>query len=144
MPSETIVVASDHAGYELKELLKQELMTMGYEVLDIGTYSTESVDYPDFGHTAAQVITEGQGTRGIIVCGTGIGISIAANRHSGIRAAVCHNIETARLGREHNDANILALGGRTMEFEVAKACLKTFLETPYQGGRHDKRVAKLA
>lgn len=144
MPSEAIVIASDHAGYELKEVLKQELTTMGYQVLDLGTGSTESVDYPDFGRAAAEAIADGRSSRGIIVCGTGIGISIAANRHPGIRAALCHDVETARLGREHNDANLLALGGRTTDPETAKACLKTFLETPYDGGRHEPRVAKLA
>lgn len=144
MPSEAIVIASDHAGYELKEVLKQELTTMGYQVLDLGTGSTESVDYPDFGRAAAEAIADGRSSRGIIVCGTGIGISIAANRHSGIRAALCHDVETARLGREHNDANLLALGGRTTDPETAKVCLKTFLETPYDGGRHEPRVAKLA
>ena len=144
MPSEAIVIASDHAGYELKEVLKQELTTMGYQVLDLGTGSTESVDYPDFGRAAAEAIADGRSSRGIIVCGTGIGISIAANRHLGIRAALCHDVETARLGREHNDANLLALGGRTTDPETAKACLKTFLETPYDGGRHEPRVAKLA
>ena len=109
MPSEAIVIASDHAGYELKEVLKQELTTMGYRVLDLGTGSTESVDYPDFGRAAAEAIADGRSSRGIIVCGTGIGISIAANRHPGIRAALCHDVETARLGREHNDANLLAI-----------------------------------
>ncbi len=144
MPSEAIVIASDHAGYELKEVLKQELTTMGYQVLDLGTGSTESVDYPDFGRAAAEAIADGRSSRGIIVCGTGIGISIAANRHPGIRAALCHDVETARLGREHNDANLLALGGRTTDPETAKACLKAFLETPYDGGRHEPRVSKLA
>ena len=144
MPSEAIVIASDHAGYELKEVLKQELTTMGYQVWDLGTGSTESVDYPDFGRAAAEAIADGRSSRGIIVCGTGIGISIAANRYPGIRAALCHDVETARLGREHNDANLLALGGRTTDPETAKACLKTFLETPYDGGRHEPRVAKLA
>lgn len=144
MPSEAIVIASDHAGYELKEVLKQELTTMGYQVLDLGTGSTESVDYPDFGRAAAEAIADGRSSRGIIVCGTGIGISIAANRHPGIRAALCHDVQTARLGREHNDANLLALGGRTTDPETAKACLKAFLETPYDGGRHEPRVSKLA
>ena len=118
---------------------------MGYEVLDFGTDDgATSVDYPDFGFAAAEAIVSGQVTRAIIVCGTGIGISIAANRHRGVRAALCHDVETARLSREHNDANVLALGGRTMDSELAKVCMKTFLETSYEGGRHDRRVAKLA
>ena len=145
MSSESIAVASDHAGYELKESLKRELTIMGYEVLDLGTDDgAESVDYPDFGNAAAEAVTSGQAARAIIVCGTGIGISIAANRHPGVRAALCHDVDTARLSREHNDANILALGGRTTDPELAKACMKSFLETSYEGGRHDRRVAKLA
>tara|TARA_A100001037_G_scaffold306795_1_gene355618 strand:+ start:1782 stop:2216 length:435 start_codon:yes stop_codon:yes gene_type:complete len=144
MPSKSIVIASDHAGYELKETLKQELSEMGFEVLDLGTDSQESVDYPDFGHAAAEAIVSGRAERGVIVCGTGIGISIAANRHPGVRAALCHDAELAKLSREHNDANLLALGGRTTEVDVARACLKSFLETPYEGGRHDRRIAKLA
>ena len=145
MSAESIVVASDHAGYELKETLKRELTNMGYEVLDLGTNDgTESVDYPDFGFAAAEAVESGRVTRAIIVCGTGIGISIAANRHSRVRAALCHDVDTARLSREHNDANVLALGGRTTDPELAKTCMKTFLETSYEGGRHDRRVAKLA
>tara|TARA_B100000676_G_C17838747_1_gene711744 strand:- start:396 stop:866 length:471 start_codon:yes stop_codon:yes gene_type:complete len=144
MPSKSIVIASDHAGYELKETLKQELSEMGFEVLDLGTDSQESVDYPDFGHAAAEAIVSGRAERGVIVCGTGIGISIAANRHPGVRAALCHDAELAKLSREHNDANLLAMGGRTTEVDVARACLKSFLETPYEGGRHDRRIAKLA
>mgnify|MGYP001395099284 CR=1 FL=1 len=144
MPSKSIVIASDHAGYELKEFLKRELSDMGFEVMDLGTGCKESVDYPDFGHAAAEAIASGQVDRGVIVCGTGIGISIAANRHSGVRAALCHDAEMAKLSRQHNDANLLALGGRTTEFGVAKACLRSFLETSYEGGRHDRRIAKLA
>ncbi len=144
MPSKSIVIASDHAGYELKESLKRELSEMGFEVMDLGTNSRDSVDYPDFGYAAAKAIAGGQVDRGVIVCGTGIGISIAANRHPGVRAALCHDAEMAKLSRKHNDANLLALGGRTTEFGVARACLKSFLETSYEGGRHDRRIAKLA
>ena len=144
MPSKSIVIASDHAGYELKECLKRELSEMGFEVMDLGTDSEDSVDYPDFGHAAAEAIADGQVDCGVIVCGTGIGISIAANRHPGVRAALCHDAEMAKLSREHNDANLLALGGRTTELGVARACLKSFLETSYEGGRHDRRIAKLA
>ena len=145
MSAKSIVVASDHAGFELKETLKRELNNMGYKVLDLGTDDgTTSVDYPDFGFAAAEAIESGRVTRAIIVCGTGIGISIAANRHRGVRAALCHDVGAARLSREHNDANVLALSGRTMDSELAKVCMKTFLETSYEGGRHDRRVAKLA
>ena len=145
MSSESIAVASDHAGYELKETLKQELTNMGYEVLDLGTDDgTVSVDYPDFGYAAAGAVTSGQVDRAIIVCGTGIGISIAANRRPGIRAALCHDIETARLSREHNDANVLVLGARRSEQSIAEDCLKAFTTTPFEGGRHQRRVQKMA
>lgn len=116
---------------------------MGHEILDLGTNGPESVDYPDFGHALGEAMASGQAERGILVCGTGIGISIAANRHPGVRAAVCHDDTSARLAREHNDANVLALGARLIGSEVAKDCLKTFLNTEFAGGRHQARVAKL-
>lgn len=143
MPRSTIAIASDHAGYDLKETLKNELESWGYPVKDLGAYGTESVDYPDFGHAVAEAIVSGQADRGVIVCGTGIGISIAANRHPGVRAAVCHDSLTARLARQHNDANVLALGARVLGVETAKDCLKSFLGTEFEGGRHVRRVEKL-
>jgi ribose 5-phosphate isomerase B len=150
MPRSPIVIASDHAGYDLKETLKNELESWGYQVDDLGAHGTESVDYPDFGHAAAEAIASGRADRGVIVCGTGIGISIAANRHPGVRAAVCHDSLTARLARLHNDAarlhndaNVLALGARVLGVETAKDCLKSFLDTAFEGGRHAKRVEKL-
>lgn len=143
MPAEKIAIAADHAGFELKSMLVAELKQGDFEVLDLGTNSTDSVDYPDFADRLAAAVKAGHAARGILVCGTGIGISIAANRHRGIRAALCHNTTDARLAREHNDANVLALGARTTGVENAKDCLKTFLATPFAGGRHVRRVQKL-
>jgi ribose 5-phosphate isomerase B len=143
MSRKPIAIASDHAGYDLKTTLAQELAEMGYEVLDLGTDGSQSVDYPDFGSALAEVIRTGEVERGILICGTGIGISMAANRHPGVRAAVCWDETSARLTREHNDANVLALGARLLGVEVAKDCLRTFLSTDFAGGRHAGRVAKL-
>ena len=143
MPTETVAVASDHAGVELKEIVTQELAARGLEVLDLGTNSSESVDYPDFGHALGEAVADGRAARGVGICGSGIGISIAINRHPGVRAALCHDVEDARLSRQHNDANVLALGARTTGVEVAKECLKAFLDTPFDGGRHARRVEKL-
>lgn len=142
--TETIVaLAADHAGFPLKEILKDDLRALGYAVLDLGTNGPESVDYPDFGHALAEALVDGRATRGVLCCGTGIGISMAANKHAGIRAALCHDVTTARLSREHNDANVLALGARIVGSEVARDCLRAFLETPFGAGRHAGRVAKI-
>jgi ribose 5-phosphate isomerase B len=127
----------------LKEKLAGELEALGHAVLDLGTDGPESVDYPDFADLLAGAIRDGRAERGVLVCGTGIGIAIAANRHAGVRAAVCHDETSARLTREHNDANVLALGARLIGDEVAKDCLITFLSTKFDGGRHVRRVAKL-
>jgi len=141
----TVALAADHGGFALKEDLKSELANLGVDCIDLGTDSETSVDYPDFGRAVADAIVEGRAERGVIICATGIGISIAANRVSGIRAAVCHDATTARLARAHNDANILALGARIVGREVAIDCLNTFLSTPFDGGeRHVRRVAKLS
>jgi len=139
----TVAMASDHAGVALKSLLLEEARGLGHEVVDLGTEGPESVDYPDFGQALAEAVASGRAERGVAVCGTGIGIAIAANRHAGVRAAVCHNDTAARLAREHNDANVLALGARLVGTEVAKDCLRTFLNTEFAGGRHARRVAKL-
>jgi len=144
MAGATIAVASDHAGFDLKEILKRDLQEAGLEVLDLGTHSTASVDYPDFGRAMAETIAAGTVEKGVIVCGTGIGISIAANRNPGVRAAVVHDVTSARLTRAHNDANVIAFGGRLIGTEVAREALKVFLKTPFEGGRHANRVAKLA
>ena len=143
--SETIVIASDHGGFELKNELKQDLMENGYTVLDLGSDSLESVDYPDFGYALAGAMKEGKAKRGVLICGSGIGISIAANRDSSIRAALVHDALGARLSRQHNDANVVCFGGRTIGPEVARDCLKVFLETDFEdGGRHSRRVDKLS
>lgn len=143
MPKETIAIASDHAGFDLKAQLKQELAAMGFEALDLGPDSTASVDYPDFANRLAAALKDGQAKRGVLICGTGIGISMAANRHRHIRAALVHDVTGARLTRQHNNANVLCLGARLIGADVAKDCLKVFLTTDFEGGRHENRVAKL-
>ncbi|RMD64912.1 MAG: ribose 5-phosphate isomerase B [Alphaproteobacteria bacterium] len=143
MSEKPIAIASDHAGYEMKAMLAEMLRSDGWEVLDLGTDGPQSVDYPDFGMAMAETIAAGRAERGILVCGTGIGISIAANRNPKVRAAVCHDVTSARLARAHNDANVLALGARLIGAEVARDCVAAFLTTPFEGGRHAARVAKL-
>lgn len=138
-----LAIACDHAGFELKENLKGILAEKGFEVLDLGCHSGESVDYPDFGHAMGQALEQGNAEKGILICGSGIGISIAANRHAGVRAALCHNGLTARLSRQHNDANVLAMGARIIGVEVALDCLNEFLTTEFEGGRHQRRVEKI-
>ena len=144
MPGGAIAVASDHAGFDLKEILKRDLQQAGHEVLDLGTNSTQSVDYPDFGQAMADAIARGKAACGVLVCGTGIGISMAANRNPKVRAAVVHDVTSARLSREHNDANVVAFGQRLIGSEVAREALKVLLATKFEGGRHVGRVAKLA
>ncbi len=143
MVSNTIALAADHAGFELKAALVPILRERGLAVLDLGAMSGESVDYPDCAGALVAALREERAPRGILVCGTGIGMSIAANRHPGVRAALCHDGLTARLARQHNDANVLVLGGRLIGLETAKDCLVNFLTTPFEGGRHARRVAKL-
>lgn len=138
-----VAVAADHAGFELKESLKEDLSALGHEVLDLGTDSEASVDYPDYGNALGEAVSSGRARFGIAVCGTGIGISIAVNRHKGVRAALCHDVTSARLSREHNDANVLALGSRLIGRQVAQDCLNAFLETAFAGDRHARRVDKL-
>jgi len=140
--AEKIAIASDHAGYDLKVQLKPELEKLGFEVLDLGTDGPASVDYPDFALKMAEALQAGTVARGVLVCGSGIGISMAANRHKHVRAALCHDHLTAKLSRQHNNANVLCLGGRTTGPDVAKDCLRVFLETEFEGGRHQNRVAK--
>lgn len=138
-----IALASDHGGFALKEHLKTYLEQQGYTVTDFGTYSTDSCDYPDFGQAAARAVASGQCQRGIVVCTTGIGISIAANKVRGIRCALCRDLLSAQLTRRHNDANMLALaGGFTGELE-AEHLVEAFLTTEFEGGRHRRRVDKL-
>ncbi|MGE4064843.1 MAG: ribose 5-phosphate isomerase B [Rhodospirillaceae bacterium] len=142
-PGDTIVIASDHAGVELKTLMSGDLERMGFHVKDLGTATADSVDYPDFGHAVGKAVEGHEAKAGVVICGTGIGISIAANRHPGVRAALVHDEVTARMAREHNDANVLAMGARVLAPEKARALLKTFFETPFEGGRHARRVEKL-
>ena len=144
MAGATIAVASDHAGFDLKEILKSDLQQAGYAVLDLGTNSTASVDYPDYGAAMGEAIASGKAERGVIVCGSGIGISIAANRNPQVRAVLAHDTTSARLSREHNDANVVAFGQRLIGIEVAREALKVFLTTAFEGGRHAGRVAKLS
>lgn len=138
-----IAFGADHAGLELKDLLARRAAELGHEVIDLGTSSGASVDYPDFGFAVGEAVASGRAERGVVVCGTGIGISIAANRVRGVRAGVATDLFTARLMREHNDANVLGLGARVTASPLAMALLEAFLETPFAGGRHQKRVDKL-
>ncbi len=139
MKNRIIHIGSDHGGFELKELLVSYLQKKGYSVNDIGTFSSDSVDYPEYGRKVAEEVLN-DGNTGIIICGTGIGISIAANRLKGIRAALCHCTEYAEMARKHNNANILALGGRFIDTETAKSICDVFLNTEFEGGRHQKRI----
>jgi len=141
---EKLALASDHGGYELKEIIKAYLPKLGdYEITDLGTNSTESVDYPEYGRRVARAVAAGQSDRGIIFCGTGIGISIAANKIKGIRAANCTSETMAEMSRRHNDANILALGGRILDTELAKKIVSVWLSTPFEGGRHIRRIRQI-
>ena len=143
MPANTIAVANDHAAYELKFALSEILTGMGYTVLDLGTGGPDSVDYPDFARALAKVLKEGKADRGLLLCGSGIGISIAANRYAHVRAALVHDAYGARMCRQHNDANVLCMGARTTGPDVASDCLKVFLDTAFDGGRHAPRVDML-
>ena len=138
-----IALGSDHAGFLVKEVIRKYLEAAGYAVDDQGTSSEESVDYPDFGKAVGERVASKQADLGIAVCGSGIGISIAANKVPGIRAALAHDVNTARLAREHNDANVLALGGRIVTESAAVEMVQTFLTTSYLGGRHQRRVDKI-
>ncbi len=141
--AERIPIASDHAGFEMKEHLRGVLAKMGYEVEDIGTHSAASTDYPDFAHPLAAKVESGEAKRGVLLCGTGLGMSYAANRHHGVRAAVVWSPEIATYARSHNDANVLVLPARFVSEADAEQILKNFLDTPFEGGRHQKRVDKI-
>ena len=144
MAAKVIAIASDHAGVKTKAALKDDIAAAGLCVNDLGTHGPDSVDYPDFADALTEEIRAGRAERGILVCGTGIGMSIAANRKSFIRAALCHTATEARLAREHNDANVLVVGARTMGIEIIRDCLKAFLETVFKVGRHQRRVEKMS
>ncbi len=138
-----IAVGCDHAGLELKKVIISELKEMGAEVINCGTDTIDSVDYPDYGRKVAETVLSGQAQMGVVICGTGIGISIAANRFNGIRCGLCHNEFTAKVTREHNNANILALGSRVVDEATALECVRIFFTTEFEGGRHQARVDKL-
>jgi ribose 5-phosphate isomerase B len=137
-----IYIGSDHAGYRLKKKIIEKF-SEEIDFEDVGTYSEESCDYPDFGKKVGEAVANNQGSRGIVICGTGIGISIAANKVQGIRAALCYNQLAAELSRRHNDANVLGLGARLLGEELAYAIVSTWLKTPFEGGRHQRRVNKI-
>jgi len=138
-----IGIGSDHAGYELKEFLKNQLIAKGFEIEDFGCFSTESTDYPDIIHPLASAVDRNLIPRAVIICGSGIGVSIVANKYNGVRAALCCDAERARLARQHNDANVLAMGARFTTQEQALEMLNAFLETDFEGGRHERRVKKI-
>ena len=143
MAQQTIAVGSDHAGYKLKTSIKSLLNELGFSVLDLGTEDENSVDYPDYANKVVKAIKSGNAGNGVLVCGSGIGMSIAANRHKGIRAALCFDPSDVELARKHNDANILVLRGRLISKNQAKQCVKKFFSTEFEGGRHQLRVNKL-
>ena len=138
-----IALASDHAGFAYKERVKTTLAEMGLPFTDFGAHSNESSDYPDFGHAAATAVSKGECERGIFICGTGIGMSIVANKHKGVRAAACESVEAAELSRRHNNANVLCIGERLTTWEEAQAIVRAFLKNEFEGGRHERRVGKI-
>ena len=138
-----LALGCDHAGLELKRHLARRLEEQGHEVIDLGTDGSESVDYPDFGHAVAEAVSGGRAERGLLVCGTGVGMAMSANRHSGVRAVNCTDLYTVRMARGHNDANVLCLGERVIGRGLAEELLAAFLDTPFDGGRHERRVGKI-
>jgi len=139
-----IPMATDHGGYAMKEYLKNKLIEAGYQVVDMGTYSEESVDYPDFIHPLAKAVNDGKYSRGIIMCGSGNGAQITANKHQNVRAGLCWNEEQTVLTRQHNDANVMSIPGRFIPFDQAWKMVQLFLNTPFEGGRHSRRVEKIS
>jgi ribose 5-phosphate isomerase B len=138
-----IAIASDHAGVALKTEICRFLVGLGFEVEDLGPNETNSVDYPDYAHLLARAVSDGRIERGVLICGTGIGMSMAANRHPRVRAALCHDAYTAEMARRHNDANIVCIGARAIGGGVAEQVVQVFAETAFEGGRHQRRVAKI-
>jgi len=143
-PLPTIAIGCDHAGLALKRALTDALRAAGHDVLDLGTHDDRRVDYPDFAHAVCAAVEAGRAQRGVLICGSGVGMAIAANRHPGIRCAVASETTTARLCREHNDANVIAMGARLIDEATARGILRVFLGTPFEGGRHMQRLDKLA
>ncbi len=138
-----IVIASDHAGVEYKSALSEVIRASGRDIHDLGPSDTTSVDYPDFAHRVAAAVARGEAEMGVLICGTGIGMSLSANRHRGVRAALCHDAFTAEMSRRHNDANVLCIGARVTGLGVAEQMVQIFLETPFEGGRHQRRVDRI-
>lgn len=139
-----IAIGGDHAGYDYKESLKPYLESLGHEVKDFGPYSDASADYPDFVHPLATAVEDKDCDLGILICGSGNGVAITANKHQGIRAALCWQVELAALARQHNNANVLCMAARFTDLDLVKEMSKTFLETPFEGGRHERRVSKIS
>lgn len=138
-----IAIGADHAGFEYKQKIVQHLTDKGLEVQDYGTFSTDSVDFPDFAHPTAEAVEKGNADFGILICGSGQGVNITANKHQGVRSAVCWNTDIARLTRQHNNSNIIALPARFVAYEYAVEMIETFLNTEFEGGRHERRVGKI-
>lgn len=138
-----VAMGADHAGFEYKERLKEHLRAQHLTPDDKGTHSADSVDYPDFAHPVAEMVERGEAAFGILVCGSGNGVCMTANKHAGIRAALCWNVELAKLARQHNNANVLCIPARFVSYEEAEAMTDAFLNTPFEGGRHERRVAKM-
>lgn len=139
----TIAIGCDHAGYEYKTSIVRMLKQKGYEVADFGTTSPDSVDYPDFAHPVAKAVESGKAALGVLICGSGNGVCMTANKHQGIRAALCWKVEIAALARQHNNANIICVPARFVSLRLARKMVETFLETPFEGGRHERRVKKI-
>ncbi len=142
--SKPIALGADHAGYAYKDALGQYLQEKGYTIKDFGTHGPDSVDYPDFGHAVANAVQKGEVACGILFCGSGVGVCMAANRHEGVRAAICWENEIARLSRQHNNANVICMPARFIALEYAKQLTDTFLSTEFEGGRHQRRVDKIS
>ncbi len=138
-----VSIGSDHRGIAQRQVVAETLRSSGIEVLDLGTHTTESCDYPDIAAAVARQVSEGQADRGVLICGTGIGVSIAANKINGIRAAVCHDSRTARLSRQHNDANILCLPGDSLDGSAIEELVQVWMTTAFEGGRHQRRIEKI-
>lgn len=145
MSTSSIAIGSDHAGFECKESIKTALKTVnaGFALVDVGTHSADSVDYPDFAHQVATQVESGEVEMGVVICGSGNGVCITANKHKGIRAALCWSVEIAALARQHNDANVLCIPARFVSHETALQMVETFMNTAFEGGRHQKRIEKI-
>ena len=141
--SEKVILASDHAGFKLKEEIKKFLIKKRKKVLDLGTKNTSSVDYPDYAHLLSKKMKKSENQFGILICGSGIGMSMAANKHKYIRAALCYSIKSTQLSRQHNNANVMAIGARLIKKNIALKCVSTFLETDFNRGRHLRRIKKI-